>query len=83
MIHGRADRAEKDKDQKDGKGGGHSNQGDENNRQKRAAQDKETCSIVIGQIANGWLNHKGKKPTHPGDQPNLCEVEREFIDEFR
>lgn len=37
---------------------------------------------MIGQIAYGWLNHKGEETACRGDEPNLSETKRELLDKL-
>jgi hypothetical protein len=58
---------------------GHSHQGDEQDSQKRTAEDKEAGMIMIGDVSGGGLDDKGKKAADSRDQSDLCQCERELF----
>jgi len=73
MIHrGARFEPRRTKDQKDGKGRSHSNQGDENNGRSGPPGQRNVFDMMIAKSTNGWLNHKGKKSTHPVIQDPTC-----------
>ena len=74
VEHGRADGADRDKEQQHQERRGDAHQRDEDDGQQGAAEDKKPGVVVIGQIADRGLNHKSQQAVDPCDQTDLGEV---------
>ena len=48
--------------------------------QQRAAEDKETRSVMIGKVSYWRLDNKGQKAAYPCHQSDLCQCEGKLFD---
>ena len=58
-------------------------EGHEDDRQERSAQDEEARTIAVGEIAHAGLDDEGEYPHHADDETDLGQRKGVFLDEYR